>query len=436
MDKHAFNTVLTRGFVTVIMVLQSSLWTRMLAPEGRGLYAKLQASQNLLVLFLGFGVTSGIVYFSAHQRARPEQLWSLSFLITTFGSLFTAALIFVGHLWPSLDLIFPKGYESLFYALYFLFIFIQTQLQLSMNSFLAAQHHFTDLNRIEILTTSLRLLLVASVYFFPPSHPTLEFLFGIDFFIHTLRTLFFTRYFRKLDIKLRLIPIGWLDAKPILVYSFALYALYVIQFLYQRIDVWIIERWQGLAALGIFSCAAGLAQYLTILPMALNTVLTPHMNRSSQTEAYTSLARFSRINSTILLVPVFIFTFFPNQILVLIFGSAFGIGATSLRILGFAYWFIAAKHIFIFFNATQHRLKINFVIELIGLIIGLILNFWWVPSYGVEGAAYAFLSTGALTAILSFLSIQSFSNAKEKNFFWLTLSDIKILKSAIAPPKV
>lgn len=435
MGKHAFNTVMTRIFVTVVLLLQSSLWTRMLAPEGRGLYAKLQTTQNFLVLFLGFGMTSGIVYFCSSQKARPSQLWTLSLLISFLGTLVTGVLILFGHLWPSLDLIFPAGYEGFFFTVYFLAFFIQSQLQLTMNSFLAAEHQFKQLNYLEIMSTVLRFFLISVAYFFR-DRLVLEILFAIDLVAHTIKTGLFVKYFRQLETKFHLTKITWIDTKPILKYSFALYALYVIQYLYQRVDVWIIEHWCGLTALGIFSCAVGLAQYLTILPIALNTVLTPHMSQSTPEEAYTNLALFSRVNFTLLLLPVLIFTLFPEQILILIFGKDFAIGTTSLRILAIAYWATAAKHIFIYFSASQNRLKINFYIESFGLFIGLLLNFLWIPIYGIDGAAYAFLATGLITGGLSFVSIQSFSKVKQKNFFAMNLADIQYLKRSILNQKV
>ena len=431
MARHAFQTVLVRCFVTLLMLIQSSLWTRMLAPEGRGLYAKLQASQNFLVLFLGFGITSGVVYFCSSRRAEAAQLWTLSIVATVFGCIVTGAMILVGHFWNGLNLIFPAGYESVFIAIYFWFIFIQSQLQLSMNSFLAAYQQFTSLNQIEVWTMVFRLMLVTTAFIFFKNQLTIEILLALDFAAHTIKTAFFMSAFSRLKIRLKLGSFSFNDAKPVLLYSFTLYSLYVIQFLYQRIDIWIIERWSGLAALGIFSCAVGLAQYLTILPIALNTVLMPHMSRTSPEEAYTNVAKFSRINSTLLLAPVLVFTLFPYQVLVMIFGSAFGIGANSLRVLALAYWFTAAKHIFIYFNASRARLHTNFMIEAVGLALGLALNFLWVPHNGIEGAAYAFLATGVITSVLSFLSVQRFADVREKNFVLLTLNDIKGLKQSM-----
>lgn len=431
MIKPALNTILTRGFVTVLLVLHSSIWTRLLAPEGRGLYAKLQAGQNFLALFLGFGLSAGIVYYCSSKKASREQLWTLSVLTTTFGSVLTALIIMVGRIWPELDIIFPDRYESIFFSLYFWSFFVLTQLQLSMNSFLSAEHQFANLNRIEILTTSLRLVAVVFAYLFFHDRLTLQILFGLDLLAHILRTVFFARYFRRLNISLRLVRLTWRQAAPVLTYSVALYFLGVIQFVYQRIDIWIIERWSGLAVLGIFSCAVGLAQYLTIVPIALNTVLMPYMSRVGREEAYAKLQRYSRVTATFLFFPVLIFAIFPEKILFLIFGSAFISGAAALRILALAYWCTSLKHVFIFFNASQSRLRMNLYVECLGLILGVFLNFHWIPIYGIEGAASAFLATGAATLILSFITVLYFSPTYRFNYFLITLSDIRTLASRL-----
>lgn len=431
MVKQAFHTVLTRGFVTVVLVLQSSLWTRLLAPEGRGLYAKLQAGQNFLLLFLGFGLTGGIVYFCSTRKVPSEKLWTLSILLIASGSFLTGLLIILGRLWPDFDLIFPLGYESLFFALYFWFYHLLSQLQLSMNSFLSAEHRFAELNRIEILSTLFRLTVIALAYFVFRDRLTLEILFALDFLAQSIRSVFYYRYFHRLNIPLRLVPISWDVAKPVVMYSIAIYCLSMIQFLYQRVDIWIIEHWSGLAALGIFSSASGLAQYLTILPMALITILVPHLSKASPAEAYIEVGRYSRITSTLLFFPVVIFTIFPEQVLYLIFGSAFVGGAPSLRILALACWFTSTKHIFIYFNASQNRLRANFTIETIGLVLGLALNFWWIPIYGIIGASYSFLVTGIVTQFLSLLSVRRFSRERIYNFFVLTPADLREVKRAL-----
>ena len=430
MLKQAFNTVFTRIFVTLILLVQSSLWTRLLAPEGRGLYSKLQTSQNLMVLVLGFGLSSGIVYFCSSRKASAGELWNLSLFVSLAGSFFAALILGAGHLWPHLDFIFPDSYRSFFFAFYIWAFLTQTQLQLAMNSILAAEHQFSKLNRIEIFSSLFRLGLILIAFVTPRDQLNLILLFSIDLTAHFLKTALYFIYFRQLNVieKLRMPKFDLLF--PVLRYSIALYSLYLIQFLYQRIDIWIIERWNGLAALGIFSSAMGLAQYLTILPIALNTVLSPHASRSNEVDAYQDLARISRINISLLILPILVFILIPIFIIQTLFGSEFVMGAFSLQILALAYGFASAKHIFIFFNAARGRLKVSFFIEILGLIVGIVCNLMWVPVYGIGGAAVAFLVTAVLTSVLSFFSVAHHAPLGLRNFFVMTRDDLRLLKNS------
>ncbi len=430
MLKHAFHTVATRYLVTIILLLQSSLWTRLLTPEGRGLYAKLQAGQNLLILVLGLGLTSGIVYFSAGGRMDRARLWSLSSMITIGSTLIAGVFLLADHHFGS-DFLVPHEYDHYFFIFYFLLSFIMTQIQLTMNAFLAADLAFGRLNKIELWSSSLRLIFIAAAFVAPRDQVNLSLLFFLDFFAHTIKTIFYFKAFRGLDIKTRLAFLKWQEAKPVLSYSFALYLLYVVQFMHQRMDIWLIERWNGLAQLGIFASAVGLAQYLTILPMALNTVLTPHLSRADSQNPYRDLQRLSRVNASILIFPVLIFGFFPGQILGILFGSSFVSAATPLKVLALAYWFSSVKHVFTYFNATQNRLGYNLMIESMAFFLGVALNLLWIPRYGINGAAYAYLCTSSVSTVLSYLSILWFAPTRQMNFFILTLNDLKTLIQAL-----
>ena len=427
MIRHAFNTVLTRIFVTIAMVIQSSLWTRLLAPEGRGLYAKLQASQNLLVLTLGFGITAGTVYFGSSQRARLPQLWTLAIYVSALGTILTAVVVLLGFVFPQSELIFPVGYSLPFFGFYFWFSFVQSQVQLTVSSFLSVKQNFSALNRLEILAALFRMILIVTAYFYHRSNTStldLEILFSLDLAAQIFKSICFWRAFRRLNLPVSIVVLDWKDVTPVFRYSGALYALAVIQFLYQRIDVWIIEHWNGLAALGIFSGALGLAQYLTLLPMALNSILVPRLSHIDETNPYGELARFSRLNASVLFLPALVLSLFPTNVLTLMFGAAFAAGGSSLRLLAAAFWLVSIKHIFVYFNASQNRLRANFIIELVGFVSGLGLNLWWVPIYGIDGASAAFLVTSALTTLLCFLSVQKFAKEPQKNLFVLTRSDL------------
>lgn len=422
----AIKTVATRYVVTIILLIQSILWTRLLGPEARGLYAKLQTGQSFLILFLGLGVTSGIVYFVSGKRIPRERVWGLSLALSWIGALVTGLLVLLDNEATGLDLLLAPGYRNLFFDSYFFLSFVFLQYQLSVNAFLAADQHFDAINRVELQSSLARLLLVIGATLMPRQYTTVAVLFGLDLLTVLIKALLLRRHFRRRPTKAER-PL-WHDVKQVLLYSLMLYALYVIQFFSQRLDVWIIERWHGLDQLGIYATGLGLAQYLTILPLALNTVMMPHLSKPETTSPFDDLASVSRLTATILLAPVLVFTFFSGTILGLLYGQRFEAAESVLPILAWSYWFLSLKHLYFYYNASQNKLKNNLSIELIGMLVGVSLNLKFTVRYGIEAAAITGLVVSLGTFLATYFFIVATSPQRQFNLFFINLTDLGMIR--------
>src|ERR1700733_8398645 len=118
-ERNVSHTLVLRVILTIFMMLQSVFVTRILGPEGRGLFAKFQAAQNFLILFLGLGVTSAVIYYVHNRKLTPEKFMGTSIWVW-FGGLFGLLLfLVVFYFVPSADLIFPVGYRLPFFKIYF-----------------------------------------------------------------------------------------------------------------------------------------------------------------------------------------------------------------------------------------------------------------------------------------------------------------------------
>lgn len=430
MLKNITTSLVNRCLVTIVLIFHSAMWSRLLAPEGRGLFAKIQATQGFLILFLGFGLTSGIVHFGASKAMAKHELRDLSLFVGLLAMIVTIGLLALSALFPNADLIFPAGFTSLFFLFYFLFSFFQSQIQVYLNAFLVAEHEFKKINRIELISSLLRLTLIACLFFFTSKHFDIRILFVADIIAQTLKTGLYFTFFKWQKFNQ---PFRWphlAKAWPVLKYSGALYAIYVIQFIYQRIDIWMVERWNGLSALGIFSSALGLAQYVTLIPVVLNSVLVPSLAAGDKQKDQETLALFSRANIILLIFPCLILFIFSSQIIRVLYGIPFAEADRPLRLLTIGYFFLSIKHVFIYGLAFRGQHKINMLIEIFGLFVGLAANFILVPRYGVAGASFAFIISAVVTCTSAILAISGASLKKVIEFCIPNPQDIRDLMSS------
>lgn len=137
-ERHISHTLVLRVINTVLLILQSIFLTRMLGPEGRGLLAKLQAAQNFFILFLGVGVAAALSHYIPSRKYEPQKILGVGFLVWVGSliSLFVIQLLF--FFFPSIELIFPTGYATSFFEIYFFVAFALNFLQTLINAALWA----------------------------------------------------------------------------------------------------------------------------------------------------------------------------------------------------------------------------------------------------------------------------------------------------------
>ncbi len=435
-ERHVSQTVILRVLLTILMMVQSIFVTRLLGPEARGLFAKLQAAQSFFILFLGLGITSAITYFVSNKKVDIGKVMGFAFVSWFLGVGVLAITQWSFLKMPTIDLIFPAGYASHFYEAYFILSFLFNSLQLVFNSALSGRQRFDMSNSMELVVAFLRVLLFGA-YFGGKTfgiEPSVQSIFLIDLGLTVLRAgLFFDCYRREIGFSVRLSVQGAI--KPILGFSTLIYISYLINFLYLRADYWIIERWIGLKELGVYSVAAGLGQFLTFIPMTLNMVMLPHLSSSGEKEALAKLGMFSRLNASALILITTLLVVLARPIVVVCYGGAFAGAILPLRIVAISFFMLSLKHLFAYYNLSQDRARHNIFAELLGLAIGLSGDFFLIPRFGILGASVASVVANFVSLLYVFVGIVRSGNVRLGELFVLELRDVRSLFWSMRPTK-
>jgi O-antigen/teichoic acid export membrane protein len=159
------------------------------------------------------------------------------------------------------------------------------------------------------------------------------------------------------------------------------------------IDTLMLGYFLTAADVGIYRASLSTAGLLMIVPSSFGAiffpVITEFYSKKQMGELKDTNAAVTKWIVMIVLPLVLLMVLFSKQVLYILYGAEYVTGALVLCILGFGYLIISV------FNPTNQliptigRTKLMMVNTSVGAALDVILNFWLIPIYGIDGAAVA-----------------------------------------------
>lgn len=193
-------------------------------------------------------------------------------------------------------------------------------------------------------------------------------------------------------------PIRWVfdrhEAIRLLSLSWPLILSGVALMLYMRIDQIMIGNMLGNASVGIYSVAVKMVEVWYFFPMAIVSSLFPKIIklRDISEQEYNSKLQFLYDILVILSVSLaIVVTFCSDFIIAFFYDKQYESAATLIKIYSWV-------SVFYFLSSASGRWYINEGLQkyalnrnLLGLLIGVLLNYLFIPIWGAEGSVYATL---------------------------------------------
>jgi O-antigen/teichoic acid export membrane protein len=164
----------------------------------------------------------------------------------------------------------------------------------------------------------------------------------------------------------------------------------LVSALYFRIDVYFVERWQGLEAVGGYNAVFRLVEAMRLLPAAVMAVTFPMLVQATDTRLVQRIGAALTIAGIVLAV---VCAFGASAIVPLVYGRAYLYAAPAFAILALA------LPLFFLNYALTHQVigwdgqRAYLVIAVVALAGNVIANIALVPTQGIAGAAIATLLT-------------------------------------------
>lgn len=198
--------------------------------------------------------------------------------------------------------------------------------------------------------------------------------------------------------KVVLNPLNWqakkIRIKSLLNDSWPLIISSAAWIVYTRIDQIMIGHMLNDQALGYYSVAIKLSEMANIVPIIIAFSIIPAITTLRKTNVRLYRHRFQMTYDTVvglMLLAAIVVTLLSDFIITLLFGSAYADAAPVLTIHIWSAIFIAMATVSGKYLINEGLQKITMQRHLTGVVINIPLNYFLIPIYGIEGAAYASL---------------------------------------------
>lgn len=192
-------------------------------------------------------------------------------------------------------------------------------------------------------------------------------------------------------------------AKKMLVDSWPLIFSSIAIMLYARIDQVMIKEFLGEFETGLYSASVRLTEAWLFVPVIIVASLFPAILNAKEVSQQLYEQRIKQLYTLIsligILTAVFV-TIFSKELIKFLFGINYMDGASVLSIRIWETVFAAIGVVSSKWLVVENLQKLGLYFLVIGAMINVILNYFLIPFYGIDGAAMASLLSIILTVII------------------------------------
>lgn len=173
---------------------------------------------------------------------------------------------------------------------------------------------------------------------------------------------------------------------------------------YMRLDQIMIKHILGDAAVGQFAVAVRVSEAFYFIPMAITTSLFPAIVQAKMMGEAVYHERLRTLNSFLIWIALgvtLVFSICGKDLIQIFFGAQY---APASGVLMIHIW----ASVFVFLGVLRSKWAINeqaqnlvMIYTVIGAVINIVLNLFWIPLWGINGAAFATVVAQCFAAILS-----------------------------------
>jgi O-antigen/teichoic acid export membrane protein len=214
------------------------------------------------------------------------------------------------------------------------------------------------------------------------------------------------------------------DIRPFMEFMSVGHLSNVINFLNYRLVLWIIAIYLDNYRLGLFALASGLTQLLGFLSTPLSQVLMPYLSSYEETDRNRLFIAFSRMHFAVLLALSVFAAGVAHLFVPKLYGNEFKESILPFIILLIGSVFAGQTRIIATMLIADYKLIYNLYSTIVGFVLTLSTNFFFVKWYGIIGAAWAQSITYSGIFLSVHIAIVTVTSISTKNLLLPTKDDV------------
>jgi O-antigen/teichoic acid export membrane protein len=390
-------TYLTQLSIVALGFVNSILVTRILGPEGRGLFAVANTLSATGVQLGNLGLQSSNTYYVAREPGKLRLLLGNSLVVSAASGGIALVAFLLLRLLPGLApisgtllaltlLAIPAGLASLL-----------------LQNLLIGTQQIRAYNTIDLATRVLAVLLVAATA--PLGLVSPEAVFGV-----VLATVVLGALWSLLRLRSGIEgPLAWSydTLRECLPYGLRAYAGSLFVFLVLRSDILLVSTLRGAVETGYYAIAVGLADLLLMLPTVVGTILFPRLSAIPDLAArWQFVRRVLRVMLPATPVALGLAYLAAGPLIRIAYGAAFAPSAAAVGWLLPGVGCYAINGVLMNFLASCGMPRVVVVGPLLALVLNVAANLALIPRLGFVGAAIASSLAYALMLAISLAYIR------------------------------
>ncbi len=375
------NSVVSKLVYVLFSFINTILINRYLGPDLKGQYAYIMNIVNILVLVISLSIAQSYPFFFRKYGENIKQKF-FNLIYCQLGIYLLIAVV--------LSFVFRNSNLS-----YILVISSMSQFNIQV-IFLSIIENVRKKNMVSIVSIIFYSGLLMGLFVFANSNLQLALIAYTGFvFLNSVLLVFMNKIFpnrTRFDYKM---------LYEIINFSFfPMITSLLITFNY-NIDVIILKQFVPYSSIGIYSLGVTLAGMLWIIPDAFKDVL---FNKTAKDDSINEILFGIKFNVAVSIVIIFGFLFVGQTFIKLVYGNAFS-DSYSVSVILFigTIPMIFFKMINTLYIANGKQ-KTSFKILLVSVIINIVLNYLFIPRYGIIAAAISSVVSYSVCGMIMLLT--------------------------------
>ena len=358
--------------------------SRRLGPDIFGGYSFLNAVIMTGVVVANFGLDTLMV-----REVSRDTLQGNRFLSSVLGFKVISSLVVMAALWALFKLLLNDQDMVRLLAVFSIVICLNSLSQ----SFWYYGDAFQKFQFHAILWALCNVIKVPMVWFFISFRQDLVMVI-CALVIAEVVSLIISGCWIQLSFRLVLSDFSFKSIAPLFKKAWPLAVVFILSAIYFRIDLMMLEVMKGDKAVGLYSAAYKLIEFLSIIPGTLTVAALPGLAGDYSTNIEGFKASFYK-TLTVLgagggVIGLLVYLF-SKQIVLLLYGPLFSDSVVSLSILSGVVFFLFVNGYLAYAMIATNNDRSVALILVVSTILNVLFNFYLIPKYGHVGAALSTL---------------------------------------------